>query len=199
MNIDSDFDYLIRLVLLGDSTVGKTNLVLRFTENVFSDNSLPTLGQDFKSKLITLKSKKTAKINIWDTGGQERYMSINKSIYQKVDGVMLVYDITNRETFTNTENWIKEIKEFNHNMPIMLVGNKADLNNERIVEYEEGKKYADDNKLKFIEVSALNGENVDKAFIEFGNDIFSFLKKKLNSDSVSLESSKKGKRKKKCC
>ena len=126
-------------------------------------------------------------------------MSINKSIYQKVDGVMLVYDITNRETFTNTENWIKEIKEFNHNMPIMLVGNKADLNNERIVEYEEGKKYADDNKLKFIEVSALNGENVDKAFIEFGNDIFSFLKKKLNSDSVSLESSKKGKRKKKCC
>ena len=199
MNIDSDFDYLIRLVLLGDSTVGKTNLVLRFTENVFSDNSLPTLGQDFKSKLITLKSKKTAKINIWDTAGQERYMSINKSIYQKVDGVMLVYDITNRETFTNTENWIKEIKEFNHNMPIMLVGNKADLNNERIVEYEEGKKYADDNKLKFIEVSALNGENVDKAFIEFGNDIFSFLKKKLNSDSVSLESSKKGKRKKKCC
>ena len=199
MNIDSDFDYLIRLVLLGDSTVGKTNLVLRFTENVFSDNSLPTLGQDFKSKLITLKSKKTAKINIWDTAGQERYMSINKSIYQKVDGVMLVYDITNSETFTNTENWIKEIKEFNHNMPIMLVGNKADLNNERIVEYEEGKKYADDNKLKFIEVSALNGENVDKAFIEFGNDIFSFLKKKLNSDSVSLESSKKGKRKKKCC
>ena len=199
MNIDSDFDYLIRLVLLGDSTVGKTNLVLRFTENVFSDNSLPTLGQDFKSKLITLKSKKTAKINIWDTAGQERYMSISKSIYQKVDGVMLVYDITNRETFTNTENWIKEIKEFNHTMPIMLVGNKADLNDERIVEYEEGKKYADDNKMKFIEVSALNGDNVDKAFIDFGNDIFSFLKKKYNSDSISLESSKKGKRKKKCC
>ena len=198
MNIESNFDYLIKLVLLGDSTVGKTNLVLRFTENRFSENSLPTLGYDFKSKIITLKSKKKAKLQIWDTAGQERFMSLSKSIFQRVDAIMLVYDITNIITFNNLENWIKKIKEFNDTMPIMLVGNKTDLNEERIVRYEDGKNLANENKMQFLEASALNGENVDKAFVSFGNEIFNCLKKKLIDDRFSLESNKKRK-KKKCC
>ena len=201
MNIESDFDYLLKLALLGDSTVGKTNLVLRFTENTFSLNVAPTIGYDYKSKTITLKkSKKKAKLQIWDTAGQERYMTLSKTVYQKVDGIILVYDVTLLSSFQNISNWIKIIKEFNDSLPIMLVGNKIDKTDERIITYEEGKKLADVNKINFIETSALNGENVDEAFISFSYEVLEYIKIKdsLNSFSIEKENDKKKKRKK-CC
>jgi small GTP-binding protein len=203
MNIKSDFDYIAKIALLGDSSVGKTNLVLRFTENTFTVNIPPTIGYDYKSKTIILnKSKKKAKLQIWDTAGQERYMSLCKTVFQRVDGVMLVYDITQLITFENILKWINIIRDYNDLMPIILIGNKIDKINERLVTFENGEKLAAENNIKFMETSALTGENVDDAFINFGNDIINFLKNKtcLMSDKFSLVKNKtKVKKKKKCC
>jgi len=203
MNIKSDFDYIAKIALLGDSSVGKTNLVLRFTENTFTVNIPPTIGYDYKSKTIILnKSKKKAKLQIWDTAGQERYMSLCKTVFQRVDGVMLVYDITQLITFENILKWINIIRDYNDLMPIILIGNKIDKINERLVTFENGEKLAAENNIKFMETSALTGENVDDAFINFGNDIINFLKNKtcLMSDKFSLDKNKtKVKKKKKCC
>jgi small GTP-binding protein len=203
MNIKSDFDYIAKIALLGDSSVGKTNLVLRFTENTFTVNIPPTIGYDYKSKTIILnKSKKKAKLQIWDTAGQERYMSLCKTVFQRVDGVMLVYDITQLITFENILKWINIIRDYNDLMPIILIGNKIDKINERLVTFENGEKLAAENNIKFMETSALTGENVDDAFINFGNDIINFLKNKtcLMSDKFSLAKNKtKVKKKKKCC
>ena len=203
MNIESDFDFLLKLALLGDATVGKTNLVLRFTENTFSPNVAPTVGYDYKSKTITLtNSNKKAKLQIWDTAGQERFMALSKTVYQKVDGVMLVYDITRRPTFENILSWINRVKEFKENFPIMIIGNKIDKEDERQVTCEEGKILADEHKLKFFETSALNGVNVEEAFISFSNEVLDNIKvnTSLNNDnnSFSVEKHKK-KKKKKCC
>ena len=203
MNIKSDFDYIAKIALLGDSSVGKTNLVLRFTENTFTVNIPPTIGYDYKSKTIILnKSKKKAKLQIWDTAGQERYMSLCKTVFQRVDGVMLVYDITQLITFENILKWINIIREYNDLMPIILIGNKIDKINERLVTFENGEKLAAENNIKFMETSALTGENVDDAFINFGNDIINFLKNKtcLMSDKFSLAKNKtKVRKEKKCC
>ena len=203
MNIKSDFDYIAKIALLGDSSVGKTNLVLRFTENTFTVNIPPTIGYDYKSKTIILnKSKKKAKLQIWDTAGQERYMALSKTVFQRVDGVMLVYDITQLITFENILKWINIIREYNDLMPIILIGNKIDKINERLVTFENGEKLAAENNIKFMETSALTGENVDDAFINFGNDIINFLKNKtcLMSDKFSLAKNKtKVRKEKKCC
>ena len=203
MNIQSEFDYLVKIALLGDTTVGKTNLVLRFTENNFTTNNPPTIGYDYKSKTIILKnSKKKAKLQIWDTAGQERYMSLCKTVYQKVDGVIMVYDITVKKTFDNILTWIKIVKDFNDKMPILLIGNKTDLNDERIITYENGKNLADKNNCNFFETSALNGNNVDEAFILFGNIVVDYLKNKtsLISDSFSIDkNTTKVRKRKKCC
>ena len=179
MNINSDFDYLIKICILGDSGVGKTNLVIRFTENCFSLNIPPTIGYDYKSKKINIKdSNKEAKLQIWDTAGQERYLSLSKTIFQKVNGVILVYDITKKDSFDNIPKWIKIINEYNSTLPIILVGNKTDKIDERIITTEEGKQLADEYKMDFIESSALNGENVEKIFTQFGNELVNYLKDK---------------------
>ena len=202
MNIESDFDYLLKIALLGDTTVGKTNLVLRFTENTFSSNIAPTVGYDYKSKIISLnKFNKKVKLQIWDTAGQERFMALSRTVYQRVDGVMLVYDIASSPTFENILSWIKRIKEFKENLPIMIIGNKIDKKDERIVTYEEGKKLAEEHKLKFFETSALNGENVEESFISFAYEVLESIKANnslYNEDNISIEKYKK-KYGKKCC
>ena len=203
MNVESDFDFLIKIVLLGDSSVGKTNLVLRYTLNTFSLNTASTIGYDYKSKNIILnKSKKIAKLQIWDTAGQEKYMAISRNVFQRMDGVMLVYDITNFASFKNINRWLNIIKEHNDTLPLILVGNKIDRENERIVRFQEGKKLADEYKMNFLETSALNGENVDEAFIKFANEVFEYMKKSSdnNDDNFSItKQDRKKRKKKKCC
>ena len=205
MNIESDFDYIIKIALLGDATVGKTNLVIRFVDNSFSINTPTTIGYDYKSKTIVLNDskKKKAKLQIWDTAGQERFMSLTNNIYKRVDGIILVYDISKYETFSNITNWIKRIKEFNDRLPVLIVGNKIDKNEERIVSFNEGEKLANEYNMNFFETSALSGDNVDEAFISFSNEIMKYLKNNSNisGDSFSIDNSenKNKKKKKKCC
>ena len=200
MKIQTDFDYLIKIALFGDSQVGKTNMVIRFIDNVFSLNTPTTLGYDYKSKNLTI-DKKVVKLQIWDTAGQERYMSLNKTVFQKVDGVMLVYDITERESFNNIVKWIDLIKEFNDNLPIILIGNKTDLE-DRVVDPLEGKNLAKEYNIDFYETSALNGENIEKVFREFTIIVLNSLKvkEKVVSENFSIKKEKTGKKKShRCC
>ena len=169
MNIESEFETLLKLVIIGDSGVGKSNFLFKYVEGQFSELHVATVGFDYKSKIVTLpESKKKVKLQIWDTAGQEKYMSVNKNLFQRVQGIILMYDITQRETFERLNIWLNIIKQMTNDIPIILVGNKLDEENNpengRIVEYNEGKAFAKENEFPFLEASGLNGTNVEKVF-----------------------------------
>jgi len=169
MNVESDFETLIKLVIIGDSGVGKSNFLFKFIEGQFSPAHVATIGFDYKSKIVTLpKSKKKVKLQIWDTAGQEKYMAINKNLFQRVQGIILMYDLTKRETFDRLNIWLNIIKQMTNDIPIILVANKLDEENNtekgRIVDYDEGEAFAKKNEFPFLEASAFNGTNVENAF-----------------------------------
>ena len=194
MNIESDFETLLKICIIGDSSVGKTNVLFKFIEGQFSPLHVATIGFDYKSKIITLpSSKKKVKLQIWDTAGQEKYMSMNKSLFQRVQGIILMYDITNRATFERLQIWLNLIKQMTNEIPIILVGNKLDLeDNEehgRIVEYNEGDDFANENDIEFFEVSAKNGDNIENVFISIAQKVLNSLQSErlLSIENVKIE------------
>ena len=211
MNVQSSFDYFLKIVIVGDSGVGKTNFLSRFIYNKFNILNQPTLGTDFQSKIIFLpKTKQNVKLQFWDTAGQERYRAINKIYFQKVQGIILVYDITDLKTYERLDNWIKLINDNSDDVPIVLIGNKLDDANEnRIVRYEEGKSYADKYGFLFFETSALSGKNVSKAVYSLCEKIISQINKtmnfglnlslSLNSNLLDDKKTNKKERKESCC
>ena len=205
MQIESEFEFPLKVIVIGDSCVGKTNFIFRFVENRFSPNYVTTIGFDYRSKIITLpKVNKKVKLQIWDTAGQERYNSINKNLFQKVQGVIIMYDITNRTTFENIDKWLYLLSQNVANKAKILVGNKLDLADEkRIVEEEEGKKKADKNKMPFFETSSKTGENVEKIFFTLAENIYENLSNENSSmsdaDNVKVLKNQNSKRKKKGC
>ena len=203
MQINSDFEFLIKLVVIGDTGVGKTNFIFQFTEGRFSSLHVTTVGFDYKSKIIKLpKSKRNVKLQIWDTAGQERYMAINKSLFQKVQGIILMYDLTNRDSFEHVTNWLNLIKQTVTSKTIILVANKLDLEEEkRIVSVEEGEKIAKDNNILFFEGSGSSGQNVDKIFTAIAETIYTDLMDDNNEreESLVLKRKKLYKEKKSCC
>ena len=162
---DEELDFIFKVVFLGDSSVGKSNIISKYKLNEFNRNSKSTEGVEFYSKIIT-QNNKNIKIQIWDTAGQERFKSITKSYYKGAKGAIIVYDITRRATFENVQEWFKDTKTMGDNthLVLMLVGNKCDLVNERQVSTEEGKKEAEMNGMAFMETSALDGTNITEAF-----------------------------------
>ena len=157
----------INCIVAGDSFVGKTNLLLRFVDDKYDDESLQTIGIDIKYKDITLDDKKY-KLDLYDTAGQEKFRSAVEKFFKKSDCVFLVYEITNRKSFKNISNWIKECKsKASENVLIVLIGNKCDLNEKRQVTTEEGENLAKKYKISFYETSAKTGKNVQEAFTEF--------------------------------
>ena len=166
-----------------------------------------TIGFDYKSKIITLPStKQKIKLQIWDTAGQEKYMSMNKSLFQRVQGIILMYDITNRETFERLHIWLNLIKQMTNEIPIILVGNKLDLEDSeehgRIVEYNEGDDFANENEIDFFEVSAVSGANIDNIFISIAEKVLNSLQSErlLSVENIKIEEDKeKVKVKKKKC
>mmetsp|Transcript_23079 Transcript_23079/g.26785 ORF Transcript_23079/g.26785 Transcript_23079/m.26785 type:complete len:211 (-) Transcript_23079:207-839(-) len=171
MSLNQDYDYLFKLLLIGNSAVGKSSLLLRFSDNVYNDTFLPTIGVDFKIRTFDLNNK-TVKLQIWDTAGQERFKTITSSYYKGAHGIILTYDITDKQSFRDIENWLSEVeKHANEKVNKLLVGNKCDLESQRQVSYEEGKKFADQLGIKFIETSAKNSVNVDAAFFAMANEI----------------------------
>ena len=209
MNIQSTFDHILKIVIVGESGVGKTNFLFRFVEGHFSHTYQSTVGLDYKSKMCTLpRSKKHVKLQLWDTAGQERYMSVTKIFFQKVQGIVLMYDITNRQSFERLPKWVQLINEGTYNIPVILIGNKLDDENEnRIVRKEEGKEFAKENGYLFYEASALNGKNVNNAFYDLSETIISSLEVSLQinastslNEYFSIKQKKKPKeRYEKCC
>ena len=200
MQINSDFEFQVKLVIVGDSGVGKTNFIFQFTEGRFSALHVTTVGFDYKSKIIKLpSSKKRVKLQLWDTAGQERYMALNKNIFQKVQGIILMYDLTNRSSFDNIYKWLNLLSQNASNKPKILVANKLDLALEsRIVTEEEGQKIADYNNMPFFEASGFNGENVDKVFYKMADMIYTSLLDEKDSIQFNVKL-QKDKKKKKCC
>jgi len=173
MNIQSSFDNTLKIIIVGDTCVGKSNFLFRFINDQFSKIYQTTVGIDCKSKVCILpKSKKKVKINLWDTAGQERYMSINKLYFQKIQGIILMYDITQRSSFERLPKWVQLINETTFNIPIVLIGNKIDDEEEnRIVSTEEGKDFANQNGYLFYEASALSGKNVNDSIYDLCESI----------------------------
>ena len=206
MQIESEFEFPLKVIVIGDSCVGKTNFIFRFVENRFSPNYVTTIGFDYRSKIITLpKVNKKVKLQIWDTAGQERYNSINKNLFQKVQGVIIMYDITNRVSFENIDKWLYLLSQNVANKAKILVGNKLDLADEkRIVEEEEGQKTADKNKMPFFETSSKTGDNVEKIFITLAEIIYENLSNEHSSMNDTgnvkvLKNQEPKKNKKSCC
>ncbi len=163
---NKEYDLLFKLILIGDSCVGKSNILLKYLKNQFNENSKTTIGVEFGTKNIIINNKRI-KIQIWDTSGQERYRSITSAYYKGAKGALIVYDITRKNTFDNIDKWITDLKlNGDKNICIIILGNKSDLIDKREINKNDGIKKAEMYKTAFLETSALNGDNISKAFDE---------------------------------
>ena len=177
------FDVKYKIMVLGESKVGKTSLIKRYTKDQFGGVYLTTVGMDFQDKIIEIEDKKI-RLQVWDTAGQERFRNVTKSYFQSSHGLLVVYDITDRESFEKLNFWVDNIKNnAPENAKFILVGNKCDLANERKVSYEEGENYAKNLNIKFFEASARDGTNVNELFFYLANEIYQDNKLKGNNNS----------------
>ena len=162
---NDNYDNLFKIVLVGDSGVGKTQLLSRFSRNEFTLESKTTIGVEFCTKTITNEDGKVIKAQIWDTAGQDRYRSVASAYYKGAVGALLVYDITKTESYENISKWMEEIeKNGSESIVLMLIGNKSDLAKSREISQEDAAHYAEQNNMALIETSALDSTNVDLAF-----------------------------------
>jgi len=154
-----------KVLLLGDSTVGKTCFLMKYTDKTFQDIHMSTIGLDYRLKAMKLKSGKKIKLQIWDTAGQDRFRAITKNYYKGSHGIILIYDVTSIQTYENIKTWVSQIREeASSNVVIYIVGNKIDMEEERKVSKEEGKNLADELGFPFVETSAKTGINVNETF-----------------------------------
>jgi Ras-related protein Rab-1A len=166
-----EHDYFFKILLIGDSGVGKSCLLLRFADDSYTETHISTIGVDFKIKTLQIDGK-TVKLQIWDTAGQERFRTITSSYYRGAQGIILVYDCTDKETFNNVKQWMGEIDRYAcENVNKLLVGNKCDLISEKTVDSNAAKEFADSYDIPFIETSAKTAQNVDNAFIQMATAI----------------------------
>lgn len=166
-----EYDYLFKLLLIGDSGVGKSCLLVRFADDTYMDRFVSTIGVDFKIRTVE-QDGKTIKLQIWDTAGQERFRTITSSYYRGAHGIIVVYDVTDKESFNNVKYWLQEILKYaSDNVSRLLVGTKADLSSKKVVSYDEGKETADSLGISFMETSAKNAHNVEQAFQAMVTDI----------------------------
>jgi Ras-related protein Rab-8A len=180
------YDYLFKLLLIGDSGVGKTCVLFRFSEDAFNATFISTIGIDFKIRTIELDGKKI-KLQIWDTAGQERFRTITTAYYRGAMGIMLVYDITNEKSFDNIKNWIRNIEEHaSADVEKMILGNKCDMNDRRQVSKERGEELAIEYGIKFMETSAKASINVEEAFFTLARDIKCKMEKRLVRPNTSF-------------
>ena len=164
MTNEDNYDMILKLVLIGDSFVGKTNIMSKYLKNEFHEDSKATVGVEFGSKKFEIEGV-SIKAQIWDTAGQERYKSITNAYYKGSKGAFVVYDITRKETFDSVDKWISDLKQSgDKKITILLIGNKNDLDNQRKISKEQGEEKAKSFGVAFLETSAFNGYNLDKAF-----------------------------------
>ena len=208
----SNYNLIFKIVLIGDSNVGKTNILSKYLQNEFNPDSKATVGVDFGSKTININNN-VIKAQIWDTAGTEKYRSITNAYYKGAKGAFVVYDISRKASFNNIDKWLFDLKNNgDENINIIIIGNKIDLENQREVTTEEGEKKAIINKASFIETSAKNGDNIEKAFNLMIENVYeNFKKENENKENIDSEELNKEKilnlnsnnenqiKKKKCC
>jgi len=166
-----EYDYLFKLVIIGDSGIGKSCLLNRFADNLYTDAYISTIGVDFKIRTLEIDGR-TCKMQIWDTAGQERFRTITSSYYRGAHGIVLVYDITNRESFTNLEMWLGEVRNYSSaQVQLILVGTKSDLAEKRRIQFTEALEFAETHGMEYIETSAKTATNVEAAFINLANKL----------------------------
>lgn len=170
------YEYLFKYIVIGDTGVGKSCMLLQFTDSRFQPVHDLTIGVEFGAKLLQIEGKQI-KLQIWDTAGQESFQSITRSYYRDAAGALLVYDITRRDTFNHLTRWLEQARQNgNPNTTIMLVGNKCDLEDRRVVSTQEGAKFASDNGLLFVETSAKTASNITAAFVTTAETIYHRIK-----------------------
>ena len=200
---EAEDDYnLYKILLLGDTSVGKSCLLLRFCDNSFQEAHLTTIGLDFRLKNINLKDDRKVKIQIWDTAGEDRFRSITRNYYKGAKGILLIFDVTDKETFTHVRDWIERIHEESpEGITICLVGNKIDMNESRVISNEEGKKIADEFKIPYFETSAKSNIGVEEVFTYLVKEVDTIYmnehKEEVGRKTVLNQKTKN--KKKKCC
>lgn len=173
--MSAEYDFLFKLLLIGDSGVGKSCLLLRFADDSYTESYISTIGVDFKIRTLNLDGK-VVKLQIWDTAGQERFRTITSSYYRGAHGIIIVYDTTDMESFNNVKTWLSEIDKYaSENVNKLLVGNKSDLVTKKVVDTQMAKEFADSLGIPFLETSAKNSTNVEEAFTKMASDIKSRL------------------------
>ena len=178
--MSGESNYVFKVLLLGDSTVGKTCFLMRFTENTFQEIHMSTIGLDYRFKKMPVDDGKEATVQIWDTAGQDRFRAITKNYYKGAHGIILIYDVTNQKTFENVRNWVTQIREnASEKAIIYIVGNKIDDKQNKVVTKEDGEKMAKEFDLKFFEASAKEDINIAPTFEALVKDIY-----KVNGNSA---------------
>ncbi|EHA8587359.1 ras-related protein Rab11D [Cocos nucifera] len=176
--VGEKIDYVFKVVLIGDSAVGKSQILARFARDEFSLDSKATIGVEFQTRTLVIQHK-SVKAQIWDTAGQERYRAVTSAYYRGAVGALLVYDITKRQSFDHIPRWLEELRSHaDKNIVIMLVGNKSDLEDQRAVSTEDASEFAQKENLFFLETSALEARNVETAFQTVLTEIFNIINKK---------------------
>lgn len=190
MNNSTYYDYIFKVLLLGDSSVGKTCFLLRYSDDTFVENHISTIGLDYRLKMINLSDKKIIKMQIWDTAGQDRFRAITKNYYKGAHGIILMFDVTSTVSFNNIKNWLLQIKEnTSDKIQIVLVGNKIDAENRRVVSKSEAEKVAREYNLSYFETSAKENTNVQETFSFLTKEIYAIAEK--SSGGHNLKAIKK--------
>ena len=204
---EENYNMIFKIVLVGDSGVGKTNLLLRYLKNEFNTQTKATVGVEFGNTKVKIDNA-LIKAQIWDTAGQERYRSITSAYYKGAHGALIVYDITRKDSFDSVEKWLSDLKNNGEEkMVIMVIGNKCDMVNERVISTEEGEAKAQRNNIAFLETSALNATNVAKAFDELIQKLYVAFKKDfedndeddLGENANTIEIGTGNSKKEQCC
>ncbi|OMH80557.1 Ras-related protein Rab-1A [Zancudomyces culisetae] len=181
--MNPEYDYLFKLLLIGDSGVGKSCLLLRFADDTYTESYISTIGVDFKIRTIELDGK-TVKLQIWDTAGQERFRTITSSYYRGAHGIIVVYDVTDADSFKNVGLWLNEIERYaSEGVNKLLVGNKCDLSDQRVVDFTQAKEFADAKGIPVLETSAKDSTNVEQAFLAMAKQI----KNRVSATSASTQ------------
>ena len=179
---EENYEVMFKVVLIGDMKVGKTNIVSRYIKNEFNKDSMSTIGVEFGSKELVIEGH-NVKVQIWDTAGQEKYKSITNAYYKGAKGAFVVYDITNKNSFDNADNWLNNLRaSADKKCSIILIGNKSDLEDKREVSIEQGEEKAKNSEIAFMETSALSGDNIDKAFEMMINEAYKICHSEMLAD-----------------
>ena len=191
MTRQEEFDYLFKIVMIGDSGVGKSNLLSRFVDNTFNIDSKPTIGVEFATKTTNLEGK-VVKNQIWDTAGQERFRAITNAYYRGAVGAIIAFDLTKSKTFQNVQKWLGELRDnAEARITVMLVGNKSDLAEMRDVKHEVIEDYVNQNRLFYLQTSAATGHNVNEAFTQLIKCNFEAIQRSILSKRQQLRLNKK--------